>query len=87
MPKKYETFDHWFQEIENYGMRMERFYDEFGQYTGRERMIEWLRAAWECSREEEVKKDEVWSHWCVVRHETWNTWLDRCTHCGKRRDD
>jgi hypothetical protein len=86
MSNKYETFDDWFNEIENYGTRMERFLDEFGQHQGRERMIEWLRASWECAREEKNKSD-VWTHWCVVRHETWNTWLDRCTHCGKRRDD
>ena len=85
MTKKYETFDDWFNEIENYGTRGERFLDEFGQHEGRARMIEWLRAAWHCAQEE--KKEEVWTHWCPVQHTTWNTWLNRCHHCGKHRDD
>lgn len=85
MTKKYETFQDWFDEIENYGMRSERFYDEYGQYEGRARMIEWLKAAWDCAREE--KKEEIWTHWCHVKRETWNTWLDRCTHCGNSRDE
>ena len=50
--KKYKTFDDWFDEIENYGMRMERFHEEFAMldYVKRQRMIEWLQAAWECAR-------------------------------------
>lgn len=86
MPKKYEKFEDWFDERENYATRMERFLDEFGQHQGRARMIEWLRAAWDCARED-VKRDDVWSHWCSVQHQTWNTWLDRCTKCGKHRDE
>ena len=85
MTKKYETFEDWFNEIENYGTREERFLDEFGQHEGRARMIEWLRAAWDCALME--RKEEIWTHWCVVQHKDWNTWLDRCTHCGKRRHD
>ncbi len=50
--KKYETFSDWFGEIENYGMRLERFYGEFATVDSlqRERMIVWLQAAWECAR-------------------------------------
>jgi hypothetical protein len=52
--RKYKTFDDWFDEIENYGMRMERFHEEFAMldYVKRQRMIEWLQAAWECAREQ-----------------------------------
>jgi len=52
--RKYKTFDDWFDEIENYGMRMERFHEEFSMldYVKRQRMIEWLQAAWECAREQ-----------------------------------
>ncbi len=49
---KYKDFDAWFDEIENYGMRGERFHDEFFmvEYERRKRMIEWLQAAWDCAR-------------------------------------
>lgn len=50
---KYAKFEDWFDEIENYGMRSERFYDEFSEldHIKRERMIEWLEAAWNCARD------------------------------------
>lgn len=49
---KYKDFDAWFDEIENYCLRGERFHDEFSmvEYEKRKRMIEWLQAAWECAR-------------------------------------
>lgn len=52
--KKYKKFEDWFEEIENYGLRLERFHDEFSMldYVKRERMIEWLQAAWDCARED-----------------------------------
>ena len=51
---KYETFNNWFEEIENYGLRLERFHEEFSMVdiSRRERMIEWLYAAWTCAREQ-----------------------------------
>ena len=55
--RKYKTFDDWFEEIENYGMRLERFHDEFSalDHIKRQRMIEWLQAAWECAREQKER--------------------------------
>lgn len=52
---KYSNFEDWFYEIENYGMRWERFESEFSEldHVKRERIIEWLRAAWDCAREKE----------------------------------
>lgn len=49
---KYEDFDAWFDELEIFSMRGERFHDEFSEldYIKRQRMIEWLQAAWECAR-------------------------------------
>lgn len=49
---KYKDFDDWFDEIENYCLRGERFHDEFSrvEYETRKRMIEWLQASWECAR-------------------------------------
>lgn len=85
MSKKYETFDDWFKEIENYGTREERFLDEFGQHEGRARMIEWLQAAWKCALEE--RENSIWTHWCRELHEQRYTWLDRCQQCGMHRDD
>ncbi len=49
--QKYEKFEHWFNEIENYSLRSDRFYEEF-QNMDPKRAIEWLKAAWECAREE-----------------------------------
>lgn len=48
---KYKDFDDWFWEIENYTTRGERFYVEFQHMSG-ERAIEWLKAAWECARDQ-----------------------------------
>lgn len=58
MNHKYPEFDDYFFEIENYGTRFERFYDEF-QHIDMEtarRAIEWMQAAWECAR---MEKDET----------------------------
>ena len=54
---KYKDFDAWFDEIENYGMRGERFHGEFFmvEYERRTRMIEWLQAAGDCARMKEEK--------------------------------
>jgi hypothetical protein len=49
---KYEKFDDWFWETENYSTRGDRFYEEFRNMTP-ERAFEWLKAAWECARMEE----------------------------------
>lgn len=51
---KYSSFDNWFMEIENYGLRAERFYEEFPNMKP-ERAVEWLRAAWLCSRQDDVR--------------------------------
>jgi hypothetical protein len=55
--RKYKKFEDWFEEVENYGMRLERFHEEFSMvdYVKRERMIEWLQAAWTCAREQHEK--------------------------------
>lgn len=50
--QKYEKFEDWFWEIENYGTRGERFYEEL-QNMPVDRIEQWLRAAWYCAREEE----------------------------------
>jgi hypothetical protein len=51
---KYQQFDDWFDELENFSMRGERFHEEFSHidYETRKRMIEWLKAAWLCARNE-----------------------------------
>lgn len=45
----YENFEGWFNEIENYSTRGDRFFDELQNMTD-ERVKEWLRAAFECGR-------------------------------------
>ena len=56
--RRYKKFEDWFEEIENYGTRGERFDDEFSMLgeVKRERMIEWLRAAWDCARMQKEQK-------------------------------
>ena len=51
---KYNTFDDYFWEIENYGTRGERFHEEFqhADLKTKQRIIDWLQASWDCSREE-----------------------------------
>jgi hypothetical protein len=46
---EYETFEDWFNEIENYGTREERFFEEL-DYMSDNRIMDWLRAAFECGR-------------------------------------
>lgn len=46
----YETFDDWFYEIENYGTRSERFFEEWDNGMDPKRMIEWLIAAYDCGK-------------------------------------
>lgn len=61
---KYKEMNDWLFEIENYGTRMERLYEELGpfddlkQYT---RLLAWLDAAWNCARmkEEEIEESEI----------------------------
>ena len=54
---KYKEFDDWFNEIESYTLRSERFHDEFAalDYVKRQRMVEWLQAAWNSAKEKEKK--------------------------------
>jgi hypothetical protein len=54
MKYKYEKFEDYFEEIEGYGERGERFFWEFEELPieRRRRMKEWLKAAFECGREE-----------------------------------
>lgn len=40
------SFDNWLNEIENYGLRLERLYAEFPDQPDMSRLIEWLRAAY-----------------------------------------
>jgi|LakMenE18May11ns_1017448.scaffolds.fasta_scaffold6732129_1 hypothetical protein len=51
---KYEKFEDWFDEIENYGMRNERFFDSLDQFTSKQaydaNLVLWLRAAFECGK-------------------------------------
>jgi len=59
----YENFEDYFEETEkswdndeeNYSMRLERFHEEFAEVAikRRQRMIEWLRAAFDCGREKD----------------------------------
>lgn len=49
-----DKFDEWFDELEGYSFRSERFYDDF-DYAAKTRnydlIIEWLRAAYQMGKE------------------------------------
>ena len=51
---KYEKFEDWFDEIENYGMRNERFFDSLDQFKTKKaynaNLVLWLRAAFNCGK-------------------------------------
>ena len=56
----YEAFDSWFDEIENYSFRSERFFQHLALIADNEQQrtafIEnWMRAAFECGRLEKGK--------------------------------
>jgi len=55
----YSTFNDYFEEIENYCLRLERFHEEFSEvpYERRMRMIEWLESAFKCGREMQKVKE------------------------------
>ena len=53
MKYEYEKFEDWFDEIENYGTRSERFLEILpNDILLSDNMIQWLRAAFECGRME-----------------------------------
>jgi len=52
--KPYESFFDWFHEVENYGMRSERFYEEFANMTP-QRAVEWMQTAWRLGAESKSK--------------------------------
>jgi hypothetical protein len=52
----YVSFFDWFHEVENYGMRSERFYEEF-QTLGPQRAVEWMQTAWRLGAESKSKDD------------------------------
>lgn len=53
MKMKYPDMSSYWDEIENYGTRGERFFEEFQHVDSKtkQRMIEWLDAVWHCARE------------------------------------
>ena len=40
-------FDDWFHEIENFGLRSERFYEDYLSHQPDDRLIDWLKAAFQ----------------------------------------
>jgi hypothetical protein len=56
---EYPTFDAWFNEIENYGFRSDRFFQHLDlisdKYERNEFIENWLRAAFESGRNPEDK--------------------------------
>ena len=56
---KYSTFKDYFEEIENYCFRLERFHAEFSEVPmeRRMRMIQWLEASFKCGREKQNARE------------------------------
>jgi len=50
---KYPNFEDWFDELERYSFRSERFRETMEMYGNEniEKIMPWLRAAFECGRE------------------------------------
>lgn len=58
---KYREMNDWLFEIENYGLRIERLYEELGPFEDVKqyaRILAWLDAAWNCARMESEEIDE-----------------------------
>jgi hypothetical protein len=55
--KRYEKFDDWFWEIEGFGTRGERFFESLDHMSDKEG-LEWLKACWECARNEHKESNE-----------------------------
>lgn len=53
--KKYTDFESWFDELESYGLRSERFYDTLDAFTSKEALYAsmklWLEAAFNSARQ------------------------------------
>jgi hypothetical protein len=52
---KYKNFEDWFDERENYSSRSDRFIEEWDVGMDPARVIQWLNAAWECARMDDVR--------------------------------
>lgn len=48
----YEKFEDWFYERENFSDRSDRFAEEL-KTMDYPRAVQWLRACWECARDEQ----------------------------------
>lgn len=56
MTPRYETFEDWWNEIESFSLRSERFFESMTQFsaTGKPVNMElWLRAAFEAARSQQ----------------------------------
>ena len=51
----YKNFEDWFDERENYSSRSDRFIEEWDVGMDPARMVQWLKAAWECARMDDVR--------------------------------
>jgi hypothetical protein len=73
---EYETFDDWFDEVENYGCRFERFYEELHNAKDSVRLADlttvWLRAAFESAR---LTKDTTMSGFQSKKQMAENRWV------------
>jgi hypothetical protein len=53
--KQYANFEDWFDELENYNMRSERFFESLGQFKEgklyQRNLIIWLEAAFQAGKE------------------------------------
>jgi hypothetical protein len=58
---KYKEMYDWLNEVENYGTRLERLYNEFSTFSDIKdyaRLLKWLDAAWNCARMESDETEE-----------------------------
>lgn len=64
-------FEDWFDEIENFSLRSERFFEDLNDYDpgiNPEIVIKWLRAAYEAGKEHKSREGTA----SVFHHLDWN---------------
>ena len=92
--KKYERFEDWLDERENFASRFERLLDEYDGHMSVARLQEWLRAAWDCAREEVETEEQIAysEEYDAYYYTQKNEWIDSrcndrdCHFCNNRPD-
>jgi len=97
MSHQYEQFDDYFLEVENYGTRSERFYNDIDIYKDdpfalQVIMLSWLKAAFDSARLEKQNVLQYSEQYDAYYNSETNEWTEdkcddpNCEFCGNRPD-